>query len=101
MNHHCCTHETRSAHHSSEFKQDLLNRLHRIEGQVRGLQNMIEGDTYCNDVLIQIAAVRSALASVANKLFDAHMKTCITEQIQSGRSEVVDELLQTMKRMMK
>ena len=101
MSHNCCTHETRSAHHNEEFKQDLTHRLHRIEGQVRGLQNMVDNDTYCNDVLIQIAAVRSALGAVAQKLFDAHMKTCITEQIQSGNNDVVDELLSTMKRMMK
>jgi DNA-binding FrmR family transcriptional regulator len=98
---HCCTHDERSAHHSGEFKADLVKRLNRIEGQVRGIQSMVQGDIYCDDVLTQISAVRSALSSVANKLFEAHTKSCIREQIESGNREVVDELLQTIKRMMK
>jgi len=97
---HCCT-TKKSAHHSEEFKTELVKRLNRIEGQVRGIQTMIQGDIYCDDVLTQISAVRSALSSVANKLFEAHTKSCITEQIESGNREVVDELLQTIKRMMK
>jgi CsoR family transcriptional regulator, copper-sensing transcriptional repressor len=101
MEKHCCTHEGRSAHHSDEFKVNLVKRLNRIEGQVRGIQAMVQGDIYCDDVLTQISAVRSALSSVANMLFEAHTKSCITEQIQSGNKEVVDELLQTIRRMMK
>ena len=101
MTKHCCTHDERSAHHSEKFKADLLNRLRRIEGQVRGIQNMIAGDIYCDDVLTQVSAVRNALASVSQKLFEAHVKSCITEQIQSGKTEVMDELLETVRRMLK
>ncbi len=101
MGKHCCKHDPRSAHHSEAFKADLLNRLKRIEGQVRGIQNMIAGDIYCDDVLTQVSAVRNALASVSQKLFEAHMKSCITEQIQSGQTEVMDELLETIRRMLK
>jgi CsoR family transcriptional regulator, copper-sensing transcriptional repressor len=98
---HCCTQDARSAHHSEALKGDLLKRLKRIEGQVRGIQSMIAQDVYCDDVLTQISAVRNALASASQKLFDAHMRSCITEQIQSGRTEVMDELQETIRRMLK
>ena len=101
MKKHCCSHNERSAHHSEEFKNGLLKRLKRIEGQVRGIHNMVEGDIYCDDVLTQISAVRNALSSVSQLLFDAHMRSCITEQIQSGKTEVMDELLETIRRMLK
>jgi CsoR family transcriptional regulator, copper-sensing transcriptional repressor len=98
---HCCSHNNKSAHHSDEFKSDLLKRLKRIEGQVRGIQNMISGDVYCDDVLTQISAARNAMGSVSQILFDAHLRSCITEQIQSGQTEVMDELMETIRRMLK
>lgn len=101
MTKHCCSHDNRLAHHPDVFKSDLLKRLNRIEGQVRGIQNMIESDIYCDDVLTQISAVRNALSSVSKILFEAHMRSCITEQIQSGKTEVMDELLETIRRMIK
>ena len=101
MEKHCCTHDNKSAHHSDLFKADLVNRLNRIEGQVRGIQNMILGDIYCDDVLTQISAARNALSSVSKILFEAHMRSCIVEQVQAGKSEVIDELLETIRRMMK
>jgi CsoR family transcriptional regulator, copper-sensing transcriptional repressor len=101
MEKHCCSHNGKSAHHSEQFKTGLLKRLNRIEGQVRGVSKMIAGDVYCDDVLTQISAVRNALASVSQVLFDAHMRSCITEQIQSGRTEVIDELQETIRRMLK
>jgi len=97
----CCVTNERSAHHNAEVKADLVKRLSRIEGQVRGIQNMVAGDIYCDDVLTQISAVRNALSSVSKILFEAHMKSCITEQIQSGKTEVMDELLETIRRMLK
>ncbi len=101
MTKHCCTHDNRSAHHDAEFKSDIVKRLNRIEGQVRGIQNMIERDIYCDDVLTQISAVRNALSSVSKILFEAHLRSCVTEQIQSGKTEVMDELLETIRRMLK
>jgi DNA-binding FrmR family transcriptional regulator len=101
MTKHCCTNGSRTAHHTNEFKTDLVKRLNRIEGQVRGIQNMIDGDIYCDDVLTQITAVRNALSSVSKILFEAHLRSCVTEQIQSGRTEVLDELLETIRRMLK
>lgn len=89
----------RKAAHSTELKVKLLNRLKRIEGQVRGIHNMISEDVYCDDVLTQIAAVRSALASVSQELLDAHLNSCVLTQIQSGSTEVIEELKKTIKRM--
>jgi DNA-binding FrmR family transcriptional regulator len=101
MTKHCCQDNERTAHHNLAVKADLIKRLNRIEGQVRGIQNMINGDIYCDDVLTQISAVRNALSSVSKILFEAHLKSCITEQIKSGKTEVLDELLETIRRMIK
>jgi len=101
----CCNESENSieriSHHSDKTKQALIVRLNRIEGQVRGIKGMIEKDTYCDDVLIQITAIQSALKSVGNLLLENHMKSCIVERIQSGENEVVDDLLETIKKMMK
>lgn len=91
----------RMSHHSEETKQSLTVRLNRIEGQIRGIKGMIEKNTYCDDVLIQIAAVQSALKSVSGLLLENHMKSCIVERILAGEEEVVDDLLVTIKKMMK
>ncbi|WP_227396540.1 metal-sensitive transcriptional regulator [Jeotgalibacillus aurantiacus] len=91
----------RKSHHSDEMKKNLQTRLNRIEGQVRGIKGMIEKDTYCDDVITQIAATQSALNSVSKLLLEGHMKSCIVDRIQEGDLEVVDELLVTMKRLMK
>ncbi|MGC8765875.1 MAG: metal-sensitive transcriptional regulator [Brevinematia bacterium] len=91
----------RKAHHSKEFKDDLVKRLNKIEGQIRGIKNMIEKDAYCDDVLNQITAIRSALAGVQEKLLSGHIKTCVFDQIKEGKVEVVDELTQTIRRMLK
>ncbi|MGY3716875.1 metal-sensitive transcriptional regulator [Sutcliffiella cohnii] len=99
----CChtKSDVRKSHHSEEDKKNLTSRLNRIEGQVRGVKRLIEEDTYCDDVLTQIAAIQSALNSVGKLLLEGHMKSCIVERIQEGDTEVVDELLVTVKRLMK
>ncbi|MBD1373120.1 metal-sensitive transcriptional regulator [Hazenella sp. IB182357] len=96
----CHTHE-RKSHHSEETKRNLTSRLNRIEGQIRGVKGLIEKDTYCDDVLNQISAVQSALNSVSKILLEGHLRSCVTERLQAGETEVVDELLITMKKMMK
>ncbi|GIO86882.1 hypothetical protein J25TS5_38140 [Paenibacillus faecis] len=98
-----CSHEgtARQSHHSAAMKNNLTSRLNRIEGQIRGIKGMIEKDTYCDDVLNQIAAVQSALNSVGKLLLEGHMKSCIIERIQAGETEVVDELLITVNKLMK
>lgn len=97
----CSTHHERKSHHSDKMKKNLVTRLNRIEGQIRGVKAMIERDTYCDDVLNQIAAVQSALNSVGKLLLEAHMKSCLIERIQAGEEEVVDELLVTVNKLMK
>lgn len=100
----CCAdnggHE-RKSHHSDKTKSNLVSRLNRIEGQIRGVKGMIEKDTYCDDILNQIAAIQSALNSVGKLLLEGHMKSCIVERIQAGEHEVIDELLVTVNKLMK
>lgn len=95
------TNHERRSHHSDKTKSNLISRLNRIEGQIRGVKGMIEKDTYCDDVLNQIAAVQSALNGVGKLLLEGHMKSCIVERIQAGEHEVIDELLVTVHKLMK
>ncbi|SHE37782.1 DNA-binding transcriptional regulator, FrmR family [Seinonella peptonophila] len=94
-------HSDRQSHHSEKEKKNLITRLNRIEGQIRGVKGMIEKDTYCDDVLNQIAAVQSALNSVGRLLLENHMKSCVIERIEQGEHEVIDEMLVTIKKLMK
>ncbi|MFB6366052.1 metal-sensitive transcriptional regulator [Paenibacillus elgii] len=99
---HCCsTSSARKSHHSDKVKANLITRLNRIEGQIRGVKGMIEKDTYCDDVLNQIAAIQSALNGVGKLLLEGHMKSCVIERIQTGEHEVIDELLTTIQKLMK
>ncbi|MDQ0060153.1 DNA-binding FrmR family transcriptional regulator [Paenibacillus harenae] len=98
---HCGSKTERMSHHSDKMKANLTTRLNRIEGQIRGVKAMIEKDTYCDDVLNQIAAVQSALNGVGKLLLEGHMKSCIVERIQAGENEVIDELLTTVQKLMK
>jgi len=86
---------------SSKMKNNLTSRLNRIEGQIRGVKGLIEKDTYCDDVLNQIAAIQAALNGVARLLLESHMKSCVIERIQDGDHEVIDELLITVNKLMK
>lgn len=100
----CCSHgeETgRMSHHSDKVKSSLINRLNRIEGQVRGIKGLIEKDTYCDDVLNQIASVQAALNGVGKLLLEHHLKSCVIERIQEGDSEVLTELMTTINKLMK
>ncbi len=82
-------------------RRDLMNRLKRIEGQVRGLQRMLDEDAYCPDILTQAAAVNSALNSFCTTLLANHIRTCVSDDIRAGRDETVDELMNTLKKLMK
>ena len=81
--------------------RDLMNRLKRIEGQVRGLQGMVEKDAYCPDILIQVSAVTSALNSFSRELLSCHIRGCVRKEIMSGGEESIDELCQLLQRLMK
>lgn len=91
----------RKSHHSDKLKKQLTTRLNRIEGQVRGVRGMIERDTYCDDVLNQLAAIQSALHSVGRLLLENHMRSCVVERIEQGDHEVIDEVLVTIKKLLK
>nr|WP_309252334.1 metal-sensitive transcriptional regulator [Paenibacillus spongiae] len=97
----CSTDHHRKSHHSDKTKSNLISRLNRIEGQIRGVKGMIEKDTYCDDVLNQIAAIQSALNGVGKLLLEGHMRSCVVERIQAGENEVIEELLVTVNKLMK
>jgi len=101
INHDCCLPEERKSHHSDKVKKNLITRLNRIEGQIRGIKGLIEKDTYCDDVINQIAATQSALNSVAKILLEGHLKTCVLERINEGDTEVLDEVMLTIERLLK
>lgn len=82
-------------------KKLLQNRLRRIEGQVRGLQSMLDQDAYCNDILIQSAAVSAALSAFNRELLENHIRYCVARDIREGKDEVIDELMGTLKKLMK
>jgi DNA-binding FrmR family transcriptional regulator len=89
----------RQAHHGQVTKAAVAARLRKIEGQVRGIARMVEADVYCDEVLNQITAVEAALSGVRRLLLEAHIRSCVVEQIEEGRHEVIDELMKTIGRM--
>ena len=84
-----------------EERQLLINRLRRIEGQVRGVEGMIERDAYCVDILTQVQAISSALTSFSKALLESHVKSCVKEDVLNGKEEVLDELVGVISRFMK
>ena len=92
-----CKHTQRD----EDQKKLLQNHLRRIEGQVRGLQSMLEQDAYCNDILIQSAAVSAALSAFNRELLENHIRHCVARDIREGKDEVIDELMGTLKKLMK
>jgi DNA-binding FrmR family transcriptional regulator len=83
-----------------EYKR-LIYRLNRIEGQVRGIRGMVERGVYCNDILVQSAAVSAALNSFNKELLADHIHTCVLNDIREGKEEVIDELIMTIHKLMK
>jgi len=88
-------------HRDQKEEKDLINRLNRIEGQVRGIKGMIEKEAYCVDILTQVMAVQSALNGFNKVLLSNHIKTCVVDDIKEGNGEAVDELLNTLQKLMK
>ncbi len=86
---------------SEEEKKELLKRLRRAEGQIRGIENMIEEDAYCPDILVQVSAVTSALNSFNKELMACHMRSCVADDIRAGKDEAIDEFLKVMQKLMK
>ena len=96
----CHCHDKTKERTKEEYKS-LMNRLNRIEGQVRGVKKMLENDAYCVDILTQVAAINSALHSFNRVLLSDHIKTCVADNIREGNEEVIDELVNTLQKIMK
>lgn len=94
-----CCHKIKER--SPEEHRKLINRLSRIEGQIRGIKRMVEEDAYCIDILTQVAAANAALNSFNKELLSEHIKTCVTNDIKNGNEETVDELVATIQKLMK
>ena len=94
----CCKKKTER---SEEERKKLINRLNRIEGQIRGIRGMIESDAYCTDVLMQSAAVSAAVNAFNKELLANHIHSCVADQIRSGDDGVIDELVSTLQKLMK
>ena len=95
----CCSGKTKERD-PNEYKE-LINRLSRIEGQIRGVKRMVENNAYCIDIIIQVSAANAALNSFNRELISSHIKTCVTQDIINGNTDTVDELLIAMQRLMK
>ena len=93
----CCRHKDRAP----EEHKALLNRLSRIEGQIRGIRGMVEKDVYCADILVQVAAANSALNSFTRELLGQHIRTCVADDLRAGQDEKLDELLKLLPKLMK
>jgi len=91
----------RTKHRTEEEIRSLRNRLSRIEGQVRGVQGMVERDAYCVDILTQVAAITAALNAFNRELLANHIRTCVATDLKDGKDEVVEELLETIQKMMR
>lgn len=86
---------------TDDERKKLINRLNRIEGQIRGIKSMIDSDAYCTDILVQSAAVNAAINAFNKELLASHIKGCVTRDIRSGNDDVIDELVATMQKLMK
>ena len=95
----CCCHKTKIR--SEEEVRSLMNRLSRIEGQIRGIRGMLEKDAYCTDILTQTAAANAALNAFGRELLGSHIRSCVANDIRSGKDETIDELLAILQKMMK
>ena len=95
----CCSHKTKER--SEEEYKKLIHRLNRIEGQIRGIRGMVENSAYCTDILMQVSAVNAALNAFNKELLANHIRTCVADDIRGGKEETVDELVNTLQKLMK
>ena len=99
MEEQCCCQRTKIR--SEEEMKKLMNRLNRIEGQVRGVKGMVENNAYCPDILTQVSAITAALNAFNRELLDSHIRTCVADEIKNGGSEKLDELIALLPKLMK
>lgn len=95
----CTCHKTKKRD-EAEYRK-LINRLNRIEGQIRGLKRMLENDAYCPDILVQAAAANAALNAFNRELLSNHIHTCVANDIREGKDETIDELMDTLQKLMR
>ncbi len=95
-----CCHDKKTVRTEDQRKK-LINRLSRIEGQIRGIKGMIENDAYCTDVLMQSAAAAAAINGFNRELLDSHIRGCVAHDIREGNDEVIDDLLDILSKLMK
>lgn len=95
----CTCHKTKER--SQDEMRDLIHRLNRIEGQIRGIRGMVERDAYCTDVLVQVAAANAALNSFSKELLGNHIRTCVAEDVRAGKDESLEELISILQRLMR
>ena len=99
MEKNCCC--TKTKKRTEQEYKSLVNRLSRIEGQIRGIRAMVESDAYCTDILMQVSAVSAALNAFNRELLTNHIKTCVANDIRAGKDETIDELTDTLKKLMR
>lgn len=93
----CC----KKKHRQEDEYRLLINRLNRIEGQVRGVKKMVENDAYCTDILTQVSAIQAALNAFNKELLAEHIRSCVADDIRNGKDETIDELVHTLQKLMK
>jgi len=99
VNENCCGEKTKER--SPEEYKSLVNRLNRIEGQIRGIRGMLDKNAYCPDILAQVAAANAALNAFSKELLSNHIRSCVVNDVRAGNDEVIDELLVTLQKLMK
>ncbi len=95
MNNNCCEKKTKR---NDEEKKKINNRISRIEGQLKGIKRMIEEDKYCNDILVQLSAIENSIKSLSNYILENHLYTCVTRDLENGKTEIIDELIELFKK---
>ena len=95
MNNNCCNKKTKR---SPEEKKLIINRLNRISGQINGINKMVESDAYCNDVLVQLSAVKNSIKSLSTHILENHLYVCVTRDLENGDLDAIDELISLFKR---
>ncbi len=101
MNGDCCCKNNKTKNRSDQEYKKLINRLSRIEGQIRGIRGMVEKNAYCTDIMVQVAAANAALNAFNRELLAEHIRTCVADDIRAGKDEVIDDLLCTLQKLMK
>ena len=95
MNNECCNKKTKRG---SDEKKMIINRLNRISGQVNGITKMVENDAYCNDILVQLSAVKNSVKSLSSLILENHLNTCVSRDLENGELDTIDELISLFKR---